>query len=258
MSLPVNAGWLEGARLALANVAAEQPCRTPMVACAVCTAPVSGYEFCYKCNGDRNGDHRLQLADLVAPLAYAWDGESQLGKDVYSYKQSHEQLAANASARLGALVYTFGTLHALCPQRRLGRPVTAKAIVPSLKGNPGTRLAHMADRFLPGWPRIPVAAAGVFGDDNSRRALDPTHFSVDPRDVPHGAHVLVLEDTWVTGGHSQAVAVTLKQAGAATVTVVPICRLLKPGWGPNRTYRGSAHSRLWSPDTCPVTGSTCP
>ncbi len=47
-----------------------------------------------------------------------------------------------------------------------------------------------------------------------------------------GAHVLVLEDTWVTGGHSQAMAVALKRAGAVTVTVLPICLLLNPSWPP--------------------------
>ena len=258
MSLPVNPAWIEASRVALANVAAEQPCRISTVTCSVCTAPVDGFNVCYKCHDARSGNLGNQLADLVVPLVYGWDGQSQLGKDVYSYKQSHRQLAAAARGRLAALVYTFGVRHAPCPQRELGRQVTAKAIVPSLKGNPGTTLARMADQFLPDWPRIPVAAAGIFRDDNSRRALDPTHFVVSPDDVPPGAHVLVLEDTWVTGGHSQAVAVALKHAGAEAVTVVPICRLLRPGWKANQAFLSSSHRREWSPDICPVTGSGCP
>lgn len=165
---------------------------------------------------------------------------------------------ATASGRLRALVYSFGAQHGQCPQRWLGTPVTAKTVVPSLRGNHGTGLASIADGFLPHWPRIPVAATAVFSDDASRRALDPAHFAVNPRDVAPGAHVLVLEDTWVTGGHSQALAVALKQAGAAIVTIVPICKLLNSAWPPNRTYGTSTHRRPWSPDTCPVTGSTCP
>jgi hypothetical protein len=258
MSLPVNPDWLEASRVALANVAAEQPCRVSTVTCSVCTAPVDGFTVCYKCHEARNGGLGNQLADLVVPLVYGWEGKSQLGKDVHSYKQSHQQLAAAARSRLAALVYTFGVLHASCPQRKLGRTVTAKALVPSLKGNPGTVLARMADQFLPDWPRVPVTAAGIFRDDTSRRALDPTHFVVNPEDVRAGAHVLVLEDTWVTGGHSQAAAVALKQAGAETVTVVPICRLLKPGWKANQPFLDSPHRREWSPEICPVTGSKCP
>jgi hypothetical protein len=184
MSLPVNLEWLESARLALANVHAEQPCRASLVACQVCTAPVAGYERCYKCNEDRNGPYGRDLADLVAPLAYAWDGQSQLGKDVYSYKQADAQVAASANGRLAALVYTFGAQHGRCPERFLGRAVTAKALVPSLRGNPGTQLARLADRFLPGWARIPVIAAITVHDSNARRVLDPSHFAVEPGMCP--------------------------------------------------------------------------
>src|SRR5262245_65539562 len=108
MSLPINPTWLEASRVALANVAAEQPCRTSTVTCSVCTAPVDGFNVCYKCYEARSSNLGDQLADLVVPLAYGWDGQSQLGKDVYSYKQSHHQLAAVARGRLAALVYTFG------------------------------------------------------------------------------------------------------------------------------------------------------
>jgi hypothetical protein len=87
-------------------------------------------------------------------------------------------------------------------------------------------------------------------------ALDPAHFSVDSSGPVQDAHVLVVEDSWVTGGHSQFVAVALKHAGAAAVTVLPVCRLLKPAWAPNIAY--SPHRRPWSTDTCPVTGSACP
>ncbi len=258
MSLPVNPEWLESARLALANVYVEQPCRTLLVACQVCTMPVTGYEHCYKCNEDRNGPYGSDLADLVAPLAYAWDGQSQLGKDVYNYKQANAQLAVGANGRLAALVYTFGTGHERCPERFLGRAVTAKAFVPSLQGNPGTQLARMADRFLPGWPSIPVTAALTIRDSGLRRALDPSHFVVEPQDVPANAHVLVLEDSWIAGGNSQSVAVALKRAGAGMVTVIPICRLLKPGWLHNSRHRESDHPQRWSPTICPVTGSACP
>jgi hypothetical protein len=256
MSTPVNMEWLASARRILANISAEQPCRTPEVTCIVCTKPVAGYHRCYHCNAHRNSEYTDHLADLVVPLAYAWEGQTQLGKDVYRYKRDQGQAAATAIGNLAALLYTFGALHAHCPGRLLGRPVTAKAVMPSLRGNQGTTLAQMGEQFLPHWPWIHVAATANYGDDG--RTLDPTHFRVEPSGDLHDAHVLVLEDTWVTGGHSQALAVALKHAGAQTVTVLPICLLLNPGWPPNITYRQSAHQRLWSPDLCPVTGSDCP
>ncbi len=57
---------------------------------------------------------------------------------------------------------------------------------------------------------------------------------------------------------ASGVAVALKRAGAAIVTVLPICLLLNPAWGANATFSQSPHRRLWSPDICPVTGSGCP
>src|SRR5262249_1004983 len=142
------------------------------------------------------------------------------------------------------------------PGRQLGRPVSAKAVMPSLRGNPGTTLTQMGQQFLPGWPWIQVRATANFGD--AGRSLDPTHFHVGADNNLRDAHVLGLEDTWVTGGHSKALAVALKRAGAAIVTVLPICLLLNPAWGANATFSQSPHRRLWSPDICPVTGSDCP
>ena len=256
MNAPVNDEWLTSARRILANISAEQPCRTPGVACTVCATPVDGYARCYHCNAHHNSEHASQLADLVVPLAYAWEGQTQLGKDVYRYKRDQGEVAATAIGNLAALLYTFGTMHSNCPGRQLGRPVTAKAVMPSLRGNPGTTLTQMGQQFLPGWPWIQVHATGIYGD--AGRSLDPTHFRVEQDNNLRDAHVLVLEDTWVTGGHSQALTVALKQAGATTVTMLPICRLLDPSWGPNTTFSQSPHRRLWNPDICPVTGSGCP
>ncbi len=222
---PSSAEWLDSARRILANISAEQPCRTPSVTCAVCAAPVAGYQRCYHRKNHHESDSSAYLADLVVSLAYAWEGQSQLGKDVYRYKRDQGQVAATAIGNLAALLFAFGGRHALCPERLLGRPITAKTVMPSLRGNPGTILAQMGKRFLPPWPSIRVTATGNYGDHG--RTLDPTHFRVDASAPGLGGHILVLEDTWVTGGHSQALAVALKHAGAAAVTVLPICRLLR-------------------------------
>lgn len=256
MSAPGNNEWLTSARRILANISAEQPCRTPGVTCIVCAKPVDGYTRCYHCNAHRYSEYASQFADLVVPLAYAWEGQTQLGKDVYRYKRDQGEAAATAIGNLAALLYAFGAMHAHCPERQLGRPITAKAVMPSLRGNPGTTLTQMGQQFLPGWPWIQVTATANYGD--AGRSLDPTHFRVEPDDNLRDAHVLVLEDTWVTGGHSQAVAVALKRAGAATVTVLPICVLLNPIWGANAAFSQSQYRRLWSPEICPVTGSDCP
>ena len=55
-----------------------------------------------------------------------------------------------------------------------------------------------------------------------------------------------------------ALAAALKTAGATRVTVLPICRLLKPSWAANVTYQRSQHQRPWRHNVCPVTGGPCP
>jgi hypothetical protein len=45
--------------------------REPMRTCRTCTAPVDGYQLCWRC---RDHQRVCGLADLVAPLAYALDG----------------------------------------------------------------------------------------------------------------------------------------------------------------------------------------
>lgn len=49
-----------------------------------------------------------------------------------------------------------------------------------------------------------------------------------------GRHVLLVEDTWTTGGNAQSAALTLRHGGAASVTIVALARWLKleePNWG---------------------------
>jgi hypothetical protein len=70
----------------------------------------------------------------------------------------------------------------------------------------GPRAAARGREVSPGWLRLPGDEAGG---------------------VP-GASVLVVDDTWVSGGTAQSVAVALKRAGAARVTIVVLGRHLDP------------------------------
>jgi orotate phosphoribosyltransferase len=54
--------------------------------------------------------------------------------------------------------------------------------------------------------------------------LDPGRFRV-PRPLT-GAVILLLDDTWTSGGTAQSAAVTLKRAGARSVAVVVLGRHL--------------------------------
>jgi predicted amidophosphoribosyltransferase len=47
-----------------------------------------------------------------------------------------------------------------------------------------------------------------------------------------GRRVLLIEDTWTSGGNAQSAALILRRGGAASMTIVAIARWLKPEESP--------------------------
>ena len=68
------------------------------------------------------------------------------------------------------------------------------------------------------------------------RAPRADRFVVPAQYRPHVAnrHVLLVEDTWVSGDKAQSAAIALKTAGAARVTVLCLTRWLSYKWPPDR------------------------
>ena len=77
-------------------------------------------------------------------------------------------------------------------------------------------------------PWVPLLARP--GADTWGRALDPGRFCA-PRPLA-GQAVLLLDDTWTSGGTAQSAAVALKRAGARSVAVVVAGRHLPAITGP--------------------------
>jgi predicted amidophosphoribosyltransferase len=48
-------------------------------------------------------------------------------------------------------------------------------------------------------------------------------------DSLNGRHLLIIDDTWTTGGHAQSLALSARAAGAGAVTIVVLARWLDPG-----------------------------
>jgi len=69
----------------------------------------------------------------------------------------------------------------------------------------------------------------------------------------------VIDDAWVTGSSAQSLAVTLKQAGVAQVSILAVARVLSPAWKPNRLFVEDVLGSLsydWK--TCHWTRGDCP
>ena len=84
-------------------------------------------------------------------------------------------------------------------------------------------------------------------------------FLVPDEYVPHIAdkHVLVVEDTWVSGDKAQSAALALKAVGASCVTILCVTRWLRYDWPDHRELIETL-TEPYDAARCPVTGSSCP
>jgi adenine/guanine phosphoribosyltransferase-like PRPP-binding protein len=62
--------------------------------------------------------------------------------------------------------------------------------------------------------------------------------------------VLLVDDTWTTGGRAQSVAIALREAGAAQVAVVVIGRHFDRAFGTGEAYYERARSLEFTWDRC--------
>ena len=201
--------------------------RETQVTCQICATPVGPrYDLCRRCDQDR---YRFceELADLVVPVCYGIKGE-QSGFQMYSY----EDLVTpdpRSRIRLSMLLLSTLGLHGDCLEDALNQEVDRWAIVPSTRPDrPGehplrvvARQTGLDRRF----PEIELAPrSDVLLDE---RVTSASRFAVTAGNV-QGRHVLLIEDTWTSGTKCQSAALTLRHAGAATVTILAVARWLRP------------------------------
>jgi hypothetical protein len=223
--------------------------RERFVTCAVCSTPVDGYEYCLTCKRHLNAGG-LALADTVASLAYAIDGR-QSGYTMYAYKAATPVRAAWQVVGLTTILGLL--LHVECTGKLRGAPVTHWSTVPSLKGREGIHPIHqLVAPFAPG-TEVPLTVAST----EQPRELSASHYQLSQSVV--GAHVLLVDDTWVSGGHAQSAALTLRNAGAAHVSLLTVARWLDPSFGNTDSFiRSKLQSPDYRPEICPWTGGSCP
>lgn len=200
--------------------------------CACCRGPARpGYARCFHCELHAESAPGL-LADVVVPVAYAPKGGA-MARDLWLYKSARPEAAA-AGAALLALLLVF--LHDRAPlvwQRTGLEEPSHVCVVPSGRGRPGPHpLRALVARYLalPWAKLVPMPGA-----DRWVRCLDPDRFGA-PGPL-RGARVLLLDDTWVSGGAAQSAALALKRAGCRSVTTVVLGRHLAAGCLPPLAVR---------------------
>jgi hypothetical protein len=186
-----------------------------------------GYPRCYQCALQLTEAGGL-LADAVFVVAYAVKG-GPLASDLWRYKAGRPD--PGAAERLRVLLRGFLAGHGRCVHAAAPGSV---AVVPSGQGRAGPHpLAGIVSSCVD-LPTVDLAARSLAMARG--REVSPGWLRVagGPAGGVAGASVLVVEDTWVSGGTAQSAAAALKLAGAARVTVMALGRHLEddPGTGP--------------------------
>lgn len=235
----------------------RNPLRAPGLTCAACTTPSNGFKYCFQCNQHRQIPG---VADTAGFLTYAI-ARRQSGYMMRGYKapipvQKHRTVVA-------MLVYIGLAFHRECVEGLLGAPVTHWSSVPSLPARVDEHPLHaIVGDFIRIGPlshtlEAPLCSATAVDNSRSVRA---DHYSTQAT-LPSDSHVLLVEDTWVSGGHAQSAALTLRQAGAGRVSILAIARWLRP---PDATERDRHRELLrqissldYEPAACPWPTQRC-
>jgi hypothetical protein len=196
------------------------------VFCRTCRGPAgTGFARCYQCELALSQAGGL-LADTVAPIGYAVRG-GPLAEDLRRYKSDRvaTATAAAAAARLRELLAAFlaGRGHSVWAAAGMTAGPTAVAVVPSGQGRLGT---HPLVGMVLSCVALPLMRLSIAPEEIHTRGINPRWVRVgDP--VADG-DVLVVDDTWVSGGSAQSTAAALKLAGARRVAVVVLGRHVNP------------------------------
>lgn len=227
----------------------RNPVRRLLETCVVCARPSAGTERCNPCRQQRG---HAGLADATAFLTYAVAGQ-QSGHVMRGYKAGPEPVGEHRMV-VRLLVALGLARHRSCPARLAGIPVTHWAIVPSLPAKAGDHPLHPLVAGLAPGSEVRLAATARV---RYPRAARTDHFRAD-EPLPPGSHVLLIDDTWASGGHAQSAALALHAAGAGHVSLLVVARWL------NRDYRGAVEfigeiaQNDYDPAICPWTGGACP
>ncbi len=187
----------------------------------------AGFARCYQCDLAHARCGGL-LADVVAPVAYAVKG-GRLAGDLWRYK-SGSAGATEASARLAAMLARFLREHGGQVWRAAGMAAGPglAAVVPSGQGRPGPHPLLSIVASCVEVPVVPLSAA-LGAAARGRGLADSVAVGWLTVTSPvAGADVLLVDDTWVSGGSAQSAAAALKTAGARRVALVVLGRHVDP------------------------------
>ncbi len=220
--------------------------------CATCWRAIDPeYRLCYPC---RTAQYAFgpRLADLVVPIALAVKHQ-QFAHELWHYKYDADARARQRlETRLAAVLWRFLGPHESHIAQAVGVPrfdivTTVPGTRPRDGDHPlvrivGTLVGQTQDRYQPLLTLGPDASV-------EGRAVLVNRYRATPALTGHPA-VLLIDDTWTTGGHAQSAVIALHDAGAGRVAVVVLGRHFDRDFGCGETYYREAKARTFTWDRC--------
>ncbi|HEX5928287.1 MAG TPA: hypothetical protein VFY48_02750 [Solirubrobacterales bacterium] len=197
--------------------------------CRVCWGFIDpDYDTCYKCG------FQTDCLDAVVPITYS-EHLGQLHLALSNYKRGSSQaIRRYAAIRVAAILWRFLGQHETCVAEAAGVDgFDLVTIVPSSdperdKDSPFAELTGWIEPIKSRLRRTLKPSGEVKG-----REFDAKRFT--PIDSKLGdSSVLLLDDTWATGGHAQSAAHALLAAGAEKVALVVVGRHVRREFEPVR------------------------
>ncbi|MGO4648655.1 hypothetical protein AB4305_27410 [Nocardia sp. 2YAB30] len=229
--------------------------------CTVCRGASNPSDsLCGTCRDNRNEFSSL-LADRTVQLTYAQgyhpNGLHQSAHEVRAYKDIPPVIRCRQNLRL--VTKSAVALHTSCLTGSAGSAWDSVTFVGSAQ-RPG--LAHPLAEFVGDIrqidPTLPMFLLQPGPNIAAGRRLVTDRFKVGKTDraAVDGKHVLIIDDTWVSGASAQGAAIAAKLAGAHTVTLLCIARWLSWNGQQHKTILESL-TNPYDPLACPVHRRVC-
>ncbi|MEV8337927.1 MAG: hypothetical protein EPO52_15285 [Herbiconiux sp.] len=231
--------------------------------CQVCTAPTTSeqYLLCSPCESAQSSGH--QLAHDVVPLSWApmpegldYGTHSYSGQGYLDLRQYKTPEAVQTQwRRLRSLFILAFAKHSACIVPDSDSRAYAITHVPSTSGQRnGTHPIEtlLYGNFRDDRPRVTPEYVGEVGAPRAhRRQLNPSNWRIDPTQMQGAERVLILDDTWVTGGHAQSLAAAFAAIGVSARVIV-LGRALDPRRNDHGSYLAEHRPALFDSSICPV------
>jgi phosphoribosylpyrophosphate synthetase len=220
--------------------------------CAICWTGIDpGYRLCYPCRTAQHG-YGSRIADVVVPISLAVK-RAQLAHELWHYKYDVDALVKRRlEFRLAAVLWRFLGQHETHVAEAVEVPrfdivTTVPGTRPRDDDHPlvrivGTLVGQTRSRYQPLLQLGPDASV-------EGRAVLAERYRAAWALTDHPA-VLLIDDTWTTGGRAQSAAIALHDAGADKVAVVVLGRHFDRSFGSGEAYYQQAKAQKFSWDTC--------